>query len=510
MEPPMRSDDLGLEAWEAKFDAEGYDHFDTNILPHLTEKTAKVSTLVSTNCLLYFPADRMEEPAWLNKDNLRARPQYTAGSKFKGETHRRIIAHSPLRDVHNWLYDIAYDRAVFEIVSRQLNMPIKSDSIQTGEKVIPIQTLLGYQGDATNAYAVATNILRVAIPSLIEHKDIRFGIGDRHNRVLSIETRNGNFVPNLFQLSSGEMALLALFLSILRDFDLREDRSIPFSSAEDIRGLVVIDEADLHLHSMHQHDTLPRLVGMFPNVQFVMTTHSPLFVLGMKNFYGKDGFEVYDLPTGSRLDAEQFDEFGDSFRAFMNTKKFSNEVQIQVKKSQQPLLFCEGATDCDYLRRAAELLNQADVLDKFDIHSAGGLPCLKLIWKNLISAPEATTNSVVLLYDPECDIQSETKNGIYKRKLQFFDSHPMSKGIENLFDRETIINVHKHHPEFIDIDHEHKKVKRGEEILIPETWAVNEDEKRNLCNWLCEHGTREDFRHFETVLNALEEILGKM
>ena len=68
-------------------------------------------------------------------------------------------------------------------------------------------------------------------------------------------------VPNIFQLSSGETSLFDIFLSILRDFELSGSQ---FSNAADIRGIVVVDEMDLHLHAVHQHEVLPSLIGMFP------------------------------------------------------------------------------------------------------------------------------------------------------------------------------------------------------------------------------------------------------
>ena len=61
-------------------------------------------------------------------------------------------------------------------------------------------------------------------------------------------------VPNIFQLSSGETSLFDIFLSILRDFELSGSQ---FSNAADIRGIVVVDEMDLHLHAVHQHEVLP-------------------------------------------------------------------------------------------------------------------------------------------------------------------------------------------------------------------------------------------------------------
>lgn len=46
----------------------------------------------------------------------------------------------------------------------------------------------------------------------------------------------------------------------------------------DNRGVVLIDEVDLHLHPEWQRVVLPTLSTALPNIQFIVTTHSPLVV----------------------------------------------------------------------------------------------------------------------------------------------------------------------------------------------------------------------------------------
>ena len=46
------------------------------------------------------------------------------------------------------------------------------------------------------------------------------------------------------------------------------------------QGIVMIDEIDLHLHPKLQREILHRLSEIFPNVQFIVTTHSPNVVIG--------------------------------------------------------------------------------------------------------------------------------------------------------------------------------------------------------------------------------------
>lgn len=46
----------------------------------------------------------------------------------------------------------------------------------------------------------------------------------------------------------------------------------------DNRGVVLIDEVDLHLHPEWQQQVIPTLARTLPNLQFVVTSHSPLVV----------------------------------------------------------------------------------------------------------------------------------------------------------------------------------------------------------------------------------------
>ena len=46
----------------------------------------------------------------------------------------------------------------------------------------------------------------------------------------------------------------------------------------DNRGIVMVDEVDLHIHPEWQMSILPTLARCIPNLQFILTTHSPLLV----------------------------------------------------------------------------------------------------------------------------------------------------------------------------------------------------------------------------------------
>jgi predicted ATPase len=51
---------------------------------------------------------------------------------------------------------------------------------------------------------------------------------------------------------------------------------------DDLQGIVLIDEFDAHLHPKYQYE-LPKLLSdAFPKVQFIVSTHSPIPILGVK------------------------------------------------------------------------------------------------------------------------------------------------------------------------------------------------------------------------------------
>ncbi|MZP28392.1 AAA family ATPase [Heliobacterium undosum] len=74
------------------------------------------------------------------------------------------------------------------------------------------------------------------------------------------------------QLSDGEKCLIAMIGDLARRLAMANPISIdPLKRT----GIVLIDEIDLHLHPNWQRRVLPSLKKAFPNILFILTTHSP-------------------------------------------------------------------------------------------------------------------------------------------------------------------------------------------------------------------------------------------
>lgn len=61
-------------------------------------------------------------------------------------------------------------------------------------------------------------------------------------------------------------------------------------------GLVLIDELDVHLHPSWQWQVIDVLRYVFPNVQFIATTHSPIIIASAKNVWCMN-IEDMDMPV---------------------------------------------------------------------------------------------------------------------------------------------------------------------------------------------------------------------
>lgn len=81
---------------------------------------------------------------------------------------------------------------------------------------------------------------------------------------------------NINQLSDGERGILALVLDLVQRL-LQANRDLE-NPLQDGKAIVLIDELDLHLHPRWQRMVVQKLTDIFPNCQFIATTHSPQII----------------------------------------------------------------------------------------------------------------------------------------------------------------------------------------------------------------------------------------
>lgn len=74
------------------------------------------------------------------------------------------------------------------------------------------------------------------------------------------------------QLSDGEKCLLALIGDLARRLAIANPH---IENALHGEGVILIDEIDMHLHPLWQREIVSKLGSIFPNCQFILSTHSP-------------------------------------------------------------------------------------------------------------------------------------------------------------------------------------------------------------------------------------------
>lgn len=92
------------------------------------------------------------------------------------------------------------------------------------------------------------------------------------------------------QLSSGYQSILSIYADLLMKVELKK------VSADDLSGVVFIDEIDAHLHVSLQRKVFSFFDKAFPKVQFIVTTHSPFVVQSVSNSV------IYDLSANEQLE----------------------------------------------------------------------------------------------------------------------------------------------------------------------------------------------------------------
>ena len=314
---------------------------------NVSEKDAE--SAFDRDVVCYFGPDRYEKPAWMGKSYFSNEDGCHLAIKenWSGILKNPITVKNVTDNSLQWLLDIIADsRADVEFIN---DAKINFVNQNVPELKLLIQS-------RKNVETILSKILGKDVFFLLNRRD-------QWNSRFRILSRNGVVSPTLDALSTGQLALFNMFSTIARYGDVANVNNSVY--LENIKGIVVIDEVELHLHSNLQKEILPSLIKLFPKVQFIITTHSPLFLLGMRDTFGEDGFDVVEMPSGNKIDVERFCEFQKAYDYYQHTQKHQEEIdglvsQIKQDNSDKPLIITEGHTDWKHMKAAYENLKDRE------------------------------------------------------------------------------------------------------------------------------------------------------
>ena len=232
---------------------------------NLDEEKAK--TIFEQSIATYFPSYRFEYPGYLN-DVYKKPLKFDYEGRFSGYLPNQIEVITNLPNLANWLMDVVLDWQLYKQIQNFSIGDNKTISVDTTPENINI-----------------FNSLNLIVNQTLYNKNLvgklRLGIGKRLNPGQRISVmfdstsgESSTYYPSIFNISAGEASIITLFGEILHQADV-------LGKYSDISGIVIIDEIDKHLHIKLQKEVLPRLFNLFPNLQFIVSSHSPFVSMGL-------------------------------------------------------------------------------------------------------------------------------------------------------------------------------------------------------------------------------------
>ena len=164
-----------------------------------------------------------------------------------------------------------------------------------------------------------------------DHLTLEFNYRDYSFRICT-EGKKFKFT----EVSDGFAAVLDIVADLI--LKMQDDNSLTRSYQKE--GIVLIDEIETHLHLALQKVIMPLLTKVFPNIQFIITTHSPFVLSSMPNAV------AYDLEHQEVLDNLTEYSYESLAEGYFGVKTESSYAEMQLATFKK-LLAKDELTDAD-------------------------------------------------------------------------------------------------------------------------------------------------------------------
>lgn len=180
---------------------------------------------------------------------------------------------------------------------------------------------------------------------------IRYNMGTQELDVYYSEQDKQRMRIPLNQLSDGYKGMISLVADIAyRMATLNPQLGTEVLTKGD--GVVLIDEVDLHLHPAWQQKVIDNLMDIFPEVQFIVSTHAPAIISSVKTdklrilsnkevcmtanqVYGKDVNSVMKEIMGVNDRPDKIVELFEEFYRLLSEKKYDEAGAVLDKLDEE-------------------------------------------------------------------------------------------------------------------------------------------------------------------------------
>lgn len=169
---------------------------------------------------------------------------------------------------------------------------------------------------------------------------------------------------SLSSLGDGYRSVVTWVLDMIAWWFLKQQQEEKDGVPTRVSGIVVVDEVEQHLHPRWQRNIVSRLVSSFPDVQFVLTTHSPLVASGCENV------AVHKLDSGAHTVESPYGWLAEDVYRMMGllkgtrSRSFRTEVLDEFRELDQKRL--RKTASRSELARLAELERRLNELPETD------------------------------------------------------------------------------------------------------------------------------------------------